>query len=67
MHIIILASYMQFCTLHIGNPPCNIQEECTTDVPPPHYARHRPHAVYETPAIDTGVPRPTPQGSGCGL
>ena len=51
----------------LGDSPSNIQEESTTDVPPPRYAGFRIAAVYENSTVGTGEPRPPPEGSGFGV
>ena len=45
----------------------NIQEDSTTDIPLPRFARYRKNAVYENCAGGVGVLRPSPEGSGFGV
>ena len=51
----------------LGDPSSNIQEESTTDIPLPRFARYRKNAVYENCAGGVGVLRPSPEGSGFGV
>ena len=47
----------------LGDPPSNVQEESTTDIPTPRFARCR-NVVYENCGGGIRVPRPAPEGSG---
>ena len=49
------------CICPLGDPSSIVQEESTTDVPPPRYAGYRTDAVYENHTA--GGPRPCTLGA----
>ena len=49
------------CICPLGDPSSIVQEESTTDVPPPRYAGYRADAVYENHTA--GGPRPSTLGA----